>query len=117
MVYRGLIRESGLGIKDMGAQSNDSVLFQVPLGNRVCHISEVSLGVRVVMGSLMGSVCRSEEQGLWSHLERSGSNRVLWGHLWVRWWGGSLRVCLEAMSDVGVKRVSWIYYRVKCPQI
>lgn len=26
----------------------------------VCHISEVSLGVRVVMESLKGSVCRSE---------------------------------------------------------
>lgn len=69
----------------------------------VCYISEVSLEVRAVTGSLMGSVYRSKRQGLYSYL----MGQVVMG---------PLRVCLEVISDTGVKRVSWSYYTVRCPQ-
>lgn len=65
----------------------------------IWQISEVSLGVRAVAGSPMGSVCQS---GRWRSLSstcRSGGDDVFWALLWGQMVMGALGVCLEVMRD------------------
>lgn len=103
MIYRGLIWGSGFEIREVGAQSSDrGFVFRFHLGIGVCYISEVSLGVRAMTGSLTGSVYRSNRQGLYSRLM---------GQVVME----PLGICSEVISDAGVKGVSWSYHMVSVP--
>ena len=72
---------SGMEIREVGVQNGYRVVaFRFHLGIREQRFLR-SLGVLVVMGSLMRSVCRTERWGSLEAFCRSGGGEVLWGLL------------------------------------
>lgn len=68
-------------IREVGFQNGYRVVaFRFHLGIREQRFLR-SLGVLVVMGSLMGCVCRTERWGSPEAFCRSGGGEVLWGLL------------------------------------
>lgn len=68
-------------IREVGVQNGyRAVAFRFHLGIREQRFLR-SLGVLVVMGSLMRSICRTERWGSPEAFCRSGGGEVLWGLL------------------------------------